>query len=61
MDRTKEEILKAKTAGEVLRWMQKNGGNEEVAKYFNQLVRKKFIKQCGDPDLLPSPHLVKRK
>lgn len=61
MDRTKEEILKAKQLEKYCGGCKKNGGDEEVAKYFNQLVRKKFIEQYGDPDLLPSPHLVKRK
>lgn len=61
LDKKKEEILQAKTAGEVLRWMQKNGGDEEVANYFNQLARKQFAEQYNDPDFLPSPHLVKRK
>lgn len=55
--KTKEEILKAKTAHEVLEWMKATPDPHppEVAEYFNELVRREFRAQVG-PDYDPEMH-----
>ena len=52
----KEDILKAKTAKEVLVWIKENPElfDEEVGEYFNELVRKEF--RARIPDYDPDTH-----
>ena len=53
--KTKEEILEAKSAKEVLKWIQANPDefDAEVGEYFNELARQEFRDRIGptfDPD-----------
>ena len=55
--KTKEEILKAQTAREVLEWIKANPAafDEEVGQYFNKLSQKEFRERIG-PDYDPDIH-----
>lgn len=56
--RTREEILKAVTAKEVLLWMQAVPDeliDEEVCQYFHKLAKKEFAEHIG-PDYNPEMH-----
>ena len=56
--KTKEEILKAKTAHEVLEWLKAlpyEEVDEEVCQYFNVLAAKEFEERIG-PDYDPEMH-----
>lgn len=55
MDETKAQILKAKTAGEVLRWMKRQPQiDSEVSAYFNLLAKREFEER--NPGLDPDMH-----
>lgn len=55
--KTKEEILQAKTAHEVLEWMKATPGphDPEIAEHYNTLARKEFEALVG-PDYDPDTH-----
>ena len=54
--KTKEEILKAETAKEVLAWIKENSGlfDRDVGEFFNKLVREEF--EAGIPNYDPHTH-----
>lgn len=56
--KTKEEILKAETAHEVLEWLKalpREQVDEEVCQHFNVLAAKEFEERIG-PDFDPEMH-----
>ncbi len=56
MDRSREDILREKSAKEVFLWMQKHPGqaDAEVAAHFNSLAREEHQRRYPDPDFLPT-------
>ena len=54
--KSKDEILKAETAREVLEWLKENPAphDKDVADYFNELARKEF--EARIPDYDPGTH-----
>lgn len=54
MDKTREEILQAETAREILRWMKAHPeqADAEVAARFNRLAREEYLKNHPYPDVL---------